>query len=276
MLEGLPSLICGMIKTILSLGAGVQSSALALMAAHGEIKPMPDVAVFADTGFEPKQVYRWLAWLEKQLPFPVVKLSHGNIKNDELDATTKRNCIPYFFKDKDGKMGLGKRQCTTDYKIRPIEKYTRSEILKLQPKQHAPKVHTVDMWMGISLDEIQRCKIPFVNKWQRNVYPLVEKRLTRWHCLEWMKNNNYPTPPRSACLCCPFHSDKEWLKIKNGPPEEWDEVVSFDKQIRASNPFDNIPYLHRSGKPLDEVDFITPESQGQLSFLDECDGVCGL
>lgn len=33
---------------VLSLGAGVQSTTLALMAAHGEIGPMPDCAIFAD------------------------------------------------------------------------------------------------------------------------------------------------------------------------------------------------------------------------------------
>lgn len=38
----------------LSLGAGVQSTTMALMAAHGEIGPMPDCAIFADTGWEPK------------------------------------------------------------------------------------------------------------------------------------------------------------------------------------------------------------------------------
>ena len=36
-----------------SLGAGVQSTTLTLMAAHGEIGPMPDGAIFADTGWEP-------------------------------------------------------------------------------------------------------------------------------------------------------------------------------------------------------------------------------
>jgi hypothetical protein len=42
---------------VLSLGAGVQSTTLALMAAHGEVGPMPDCAIFADTCWEPKAVY---------------------------------------------------------------------------------------------------------------------------------------------------------------------------------------------------------------------------
>ncbi len=48
---------------VLSLGAGVQSTTLALMAAHGVVGPMPDCAIFADTGWEPKAVYDHLAWL---------------------------------------------------------------------------------------------------------------------------------------------------------------------------------------------------------------------
>ena len=39
---------------ILSLGAGVQSTTLALMAAHGEVEA-PDCAIFADTGWEPPE-----------------------------------------------------------------------------------------------------------------------------------------------------------------------------------------------------------------------------
>jgi hypothetical protein len=38
---------------VLSLGAGVQSTTLALLAAHGEVGPMPDCAIFADTRWEP-------------------------------------------------------------------------------------------------------------------------------------------------------------------------------------------------------------------------------
>lgn len=38
-----------MTRHFLSLGAGVQSTTMALMAPHGEIGPLPEVAIFADT-----------------------------------------------------------------------------------------------------------------------------------------------------------------------------------------------------------------------------------
>jgi len=56
-------------KHFLSLGAGVQSSTMALMAAKGQIGPMPDAAIFADTQWEPRHVYTWLNW-------PLVEVAH--------------------------------------------------------------------------------------------------------------------------------------------------------------------------------------------------------
>ena len=68
-----------MALNVLSLGAGVQSTVMALMAGGGEIKPMPDCAIFADTQFEPQGVYEHLDWLETQLPFPVHRVTEGNL-----------------------------------------------------------------------------------------------------------------------------------------------------------------------------------------------------
>ena len=45
---------------------------MALMFAKGELTPMPDAAIFADTGAEPQYVYDWLDWLEKILFFVVL------------------------------------------------------------------------------------------------------------------------------------------------------------------------------------------------------------
>ena len=70
---------------ILSLGAGVQSSTLALMINKGEV-PMVDAAIFADTGGEPKAVYNWLDWLKTQLSYPVYIVSKGNLRQDMIDA----------------------------------------------------------------------------------------------------------------------------------------------------------------------------------------------
>jgi 3'-phosphoadenosine 5'-phosphosulfate sulfotransferase (PAPS reductase)/FAD synthetase len=47
---------------VISLGAGVQSTTLLLLAHRGELPGGPvDYAIFADTGWEPAGVYRHLA-----------------------------------------------------------------------------------------------------------------------------------------------------------------------------------------------------------------------
>lgn len=70
---------------ILALGAGVQSTTLALMIEKGEV-PMVQGAVFSDTMAEPKRVYSHLDWLEKQLSYPIYRVSKGDLKQDTIDA----------------------------------------------------------------------------------------------------------------------------------------------------------------------------------------------
>ena len=71
---------------ILSLGAGVQSSTMALMADQGAFGDKPDAAVFADTGWEPKPVIEHLNYLRTILSYPVHIVKKGNIKDDILTA----------------------------------------------------------------------------------------------------------------------------------------------------------------------------------------------
>lgn len=52
------------ILNILSLGAGVQSTCVLLMSIKG-LLPKIDYCVFADTGFEPPNVYTHFQWLKK-------------------------------------------------------------------------------------------------------------------------------------------------------------------------------------------------------------------
>src|SRR3974390_3296510 len=101
-------------KRILSLGAGGQSTTLALMGAQGGIEPMPDCAIFADTQWEPKAVYRHLEWLRSPgvLPFPVHVVTAGNIREHMLRSSTMSSrkrfaTAPWHLTMPDGSRGLG-------------------------------------------------------------------------------------------------------------------------------------------------------------------------
>jgi len=293
---------------ILSLGACVQSPTLALMAAHGEIDPMPDCAIFADTGWEPKAVYEHLEWLMSSnvLPFPVHIVSTGNIREDLIagangqrsasipaftrNVTLAGTRVPVMGEDVNGRtveigsrvlkedkveIGMIRRQCTTEYKITPIRRAVR-EMLGIAGKR-SPKFPVVEQWIGISLDEVIRMK-PSMEDWQINRFPLIEQRLSRHDCLMWLQRYGYPKPPKSACIGCPYHSDAEWRRLRTVDPAGWADAVDLDKAIR--NGLRGIygeMYLHRSGVPLDQVDLSTDADRGQLDLWpNECEGMCGL
>ncbi len=276
---------------VLNLGAGVQSSCLALMAAKGEITPMPDFAVFADTQAEPTSVYKWLDWLETQLPFPVIRVTKGSLTDSILKIRVKEKSIysdkpltylrlniPVYGLTPSGevKPALG-RACTADFKVAPILK----EIRQRCQIKHGQKEVTVTQWLGISYDEMQRMKLPS-NAWTQHRWPLIEKRMTRTHCKDWMAKNGYPEPPRSACYYCPFHDDEEWRRLKAEDPEHFQKAVEFDatyRRLQNENPggLRIEVYLHKSCKPLDQVDFSDKDAnQLGFDFQSECEGMCGI
>ena len=271
---------------VLNLGAGVQSSCLALMAAKGEITPMPDFAVFADTQAEPQSVYKWLDWLEQQLPFPVYRVTKGNLTEDSLKVHIAKEghervqrLIPAFGVLEDGtKTAAIGRSCTADYKIKAIIGKIRNECGILRGQ----KIITVTQWIGISWDELQRAKSAS-HAFTQHRFPLIEKRMRRHDCMEWMLQHGYPEPPRSACVYCPFHSDTEWRRLRDEEPQEFQKAIEFDKQLRQAHKNHNKRlkmevYLHNSCKPLDEIDFDSDEQKGQMvwDFQAECEGMCGL
>jgi DNA-binding transcriptional LysR family regulator len=45
---------------------------------------MPDGAIFADIQAEPASVYKWLDWLETQLPFPLYRVTKGSLSEAAL------------------------------------------------------------------------------------------------------------------------------------------------------------------------------------------------
>jgi hypothetical protein len=284
---------------ILSLGAGVQSSTLALMAAHGEVPhlPHPTAAIFADTQNEPASVMRWLDQLIGFInaaphPFPVHIVTKGKLSDAVIDMrVTKdgrnysKSDIPFYTLDgeKDGRnVTHGKiknRGCTVDYKIVPVMKKARELGAVPRKRKDGNRVHVVQ-WIGISLDEIYRMK-PSRDWWSENVWPLVDMRMNRHDCKLWMESKGYPEPPRSSCVFCPYHNNHEWRRLRDEEPEEFAFAVKFEKQVQEikarSTNFNSTPFLHASRVPLDQVDLSTLEDNGQMNlFNNECLGMCGV
>ncbi len=263
---------------IISLGAGVQSSTLALMAAAGVISPMPECAIFADTGAEPDNVYKWLDWLESKLPFKVHRVSVGDLTetstririSKKTGETYLSHNVPAYTINSNGTFGNYRRQCTDKHKLVPLIKKT----------DEVRAGRNAIVWIGISLDEVQRMKESqregITHKW-----PLIDLKLSRHQCLQWMNLNGFPVPPRSACTFCPYHSNAEWLRLKTEDPKSFAQAVEYEKKLQETAKLiprlDGIPFLHPKRVPISEVEF-EDKNQTQLwnTMQNECVGMCGV
>ena len=252
---------------ILSLGAGVQSTALLVMILEGSIDA--DAAVFADTGWEPRAVYDHLDALKKiaaDAGFPIHIVSAGHsIREVGGDVTAGRP--PVYLRGERGD-GMLRRQCTKVFKVQPVRRKIRDIMREAQ-------VDRVDQLLGISIDEIQRMRTSDV-RYITNVYPLIDAGMRRSDCLEYLRDRGLHAP-RSACIGCPYHSDGEWRRLRDESPDEFADAVAYEREIQADGlGLDAMPFLHRSRVTLDRVDLSTLEDRGQLTFDDECEGMCGV
>ena len=264
---------------VLSLGGGVQSTALALMAADGRFGPPPDVAFFADTGWEPPYVYETVAAVKERAGFPVRTVSNGrNLAEDTFQGVAANGNrfipVPVFIKYPDGKRGMNLRQCTNQYKIDPINKAIRAMLGATEKGQRVPHGTRVEQWMGISTDEILRAK-PNRLKYITHRFPLVEEDLSRTDCQEYMTAYHPDVPVgKSACVGCPYHSADAWRTIRREHPAEFRRAVEIDRRLRT--PGHNLKagdcYLHSRRVPLDEA-VQSPSVEPGL-WDEECEGMC--
>jgi len=259
--------------TVISLGAGVQSTTMALMVKHGDLPPV-DGAIFADTGWEPKKVYAHLDWLETVLPFPVHRVSAGDLRANAMSRSNttggRFSVIPWYVLHANGDEGIGRRQCTKEYKITPILRKVRELLGGKTPKSGAT------MLIGISMDEAIRMK-PSRVQYIVNQWPLIDKRMNRRDCLKWLADRQYPTPPKSACIGCPYTPDSRWRDLRDNSPEEWRDAVEVDRAIRHLPKMRAEQYMHSQRVPLDQADLRTHDEIGQPDlFNNECEGMCGV
>jgi len=253
----------------ISLGGGIQSTALTLMNLHGEITPAAQGAIFADTGWERRGTYEAVRWLTSYCAtynFPVFTVAKGNLREKVMERADSFIKIPTHTLNKKGQRVMLSRQCTGDYKIAPVRKFIR--------ERGATAKNPFTVWLGISVDEVGRMR-PSNVRYLNNRFPLIEKRLNRHDCARWLQTNGYPVPVRSACIGCPYASNPTWQQLT---PAELEDAIEVDEAIRSrSDKYDHDRYLHFSQRPLKEKPF---RVEGQLTLFDleteECSGGCFL
>lgn len=276
---------------VLNLGAGVQSTTIFLMMIDGDI-PVADVAIFADTGDEPRMVYDHVEFLKSLNGPEIITVSAGNLGDNlirGLNASGQRFVsIPAFLSAAEGEnTGIGRRQCTREFKSAPIETEIR-RLLGYEPGQRMKTDVRITQVFGLSFDEpkrVLRVKDRFRSRRNWNCeFPLFDEFITRTDCLSYL-SNRLPNirVPRSACVFCPYKSDSEWIELKSSDPDGFARAVQIDDAIRdktsvRTSGMQSAQYLHRTCVPLRDVEFSASEPAPQKRIVwseMDCEGMCG-
>ena len=183
------------------------------------------------------------------------------------------------------------RQCTTNYKVKPIIRLLR-QLARYPHPCPAPPPASIHQWLGITTYEVHRVR-DADRRFLRNVCPLLDLGMNRRDCTVWVQER-YPGRPlvESAGIGCPFHIDRRWLELYRKGGEEWSDVVTIDERLRAPD-FPGEPTshlqeadaffsLHRKGPlaqvipALDQEPHRNPKLPGLDAdqFGTECNGIC--
>ena len=166
---------------------------------------------------------------------------------------------------------MGRRFCTSLYKIQVIDKAIRNQ---LGYKKGERVKHKVELTLGISYDERGRMKTP-KEKWKSHRYPLVDQKLTRQDCKNYLdffykKYKKYIV--KSACVFCPYKKNIDFIEMKKHAPKDFERAIEFDRSIRHIRK-GVTQYVHRNCLPLEEA--IKKTENVLFDFKEECEGMCG-
>lgn len=290
---------------ILSCGAGMQSTALALMACENAINlriykkaveqwtydekrsfftlpqfspkhpavPIYDAIIFCDLGFEP-------AWVKSQVDFIDKSCAAAGIPFKVLDSPLYKDfmtnfgerrtiSIPWWTLKEDGYKSCMPRNCTIDYKVELITKYVRWDLLGYRKGQwlrdEDKKAH--EMHMGFSAEEKRRCK-ESPNKMFVNKFPLVEMGYTRADSYAYIRETWGLDTKASACCFCPFHRNHFYQHLKINSPAEYKKLLELDELLQNKNPkppMDSDLFISRNRVRLADL---TPEDCDDAEYFE--------
>lgn len=269
----------------MSFGGGVQSTAMAYLCInkHPDLMrvsggELPSMFLFADTGDEPKAVYEHVERVFADLRAAGFECK-TTAKGPKLSTTLERARldIPLWVVSKSGKRAPTRRVCTFDWKVTPLDRAAKKHFkIDLRRSGEPPMIA---QWLGISLDEVQRCRNS-TDVWRHYIYPLVAMKWTRTDCVNYLTSLGI-TAPKSACTFCPFRSDELWASL---PEDELAEVMKLERDIERMyeekrgyfGKVQSLPTFHKTGIPIREKPWVKPDSDGTSGFDNECAGICGV
>ncbi|OKJ72391.1 phosphoadenosine phosphosulfate reductase [Streptomyces sp. CB02460] len=257
---------------IVSYGGGVQSTALLVLAARGEID-FPTF-LFANVGDDSEHPATLSYVREIAIPYAARAGLHVHElvrrrRNGSTETLMQRlnrpetRSIPIPVRMANG--APGRRNCTADFKIKVVGKWLREHGATAE----APAAVAI----GISLDEIHRA-----NRRRREAnevieYPLLDLGLRREDCEHIIADAGLPVPPKSSCFFCPFRTVDAWRHQRRHEPALFAQSVRLEETInrrRAALGRDAV-YLTRYGIPLSQA---IPDQSPRVGDVDDDEGAC--
>jgi hypothetical protein len=202
--------------------------------------PKPDYSVMVDVEREREStweyVYKWTIPKLKKAGIELKILKTSDYVSTDLFLNDVFVLPAHRYKN--GQRLKMQTLCNGTWKTDVTKKYIRDNGVK-----------DFQNWIGISKDEKRRGR-PSSSKLIRYVYPLIDKGITRYGCIDIIRNAGWKVPPHTACWCCPNATNDEWLDLKLNHPKDWEKAIALEKYVRS---IDSDIYLHCSMKPLDEA-----------------------
>lgn len=203
--------------TYLSFGGGPPSAALLVLNIQGLIDPKADLIVFADPGSEDPRTYEALPHYERYAESHGIAFRRVRADIPRLYQWIVERSVPIpAFTSK----GLGRRQCTERWKIRPMHKLLRQEL----------GYEKVNAQLAMTSEEVWRMR-DSPTKYVTNMYPLIGLGISREACMDIVRQEGLPVPPRSACVFCPLKSMGRWKQTLMETPDSYEGAVQLEQVI---------------------------------------------
>jgi len=230
--------------TVISYGGGIQSTALVVLAMR-ERWAIDEIVhvdlVDAESPRTREYVDYFRRWLRDGYGRDITVIER-NMYQDMLDNP---GFTPVPWRIADGSAMLS-RQCTRRYKVAPLTRY----VYDRYPGER------IGLMLGISVDEYHRMRDSSAARIE-HVYPLVDRRLTRWQCRDIIERAGLAVPWKSSCWFCPFRSVvSQWALVQRYPDLAGMARVLEDRinAERRSRGKDEIVVLRTDGVE-EQVDF---------------------
>jgi len=204
---------------VISYGGGVQSTALIVLAmSEGwDIDEIVHVDLLdAESPATREYVALFREWLRRD---------HGRditiIERDLYgDMLARPGFTPVPWRGKYERFMLS-RQCTRQYKVAPLQRY-------LYDKYDG----RIGLMLGISVDEYHRMRDSSAARIE-HVYPLVDRRLTRWQCRDIIERAGLSVPYKSSCWFCPYRTPGSQLVLLQHYPQLREMADALEDRINT-------------------------------------------